>query len=243
MQDQLGLLNRISDELNSDLDLDNMLQRVLNLTVSHLGAAEGSILLFDEQQTVTDHILMRQDLTEAGEDRVVGRVLAEGFVGWVVAHKQGDIIHDTHEDARWISLDHVSRSALRSSIGHGLPAAPTRSSVRRADTGSPRAQFLPKRTPLAASEHLSLLMAIADQSAIALENAQLFKQTEGERARLWAILDSTQDAVVATNPSDRLLLLNPAAKDAFDIERDDWANQPRSTIRLWWIYGLPPRLW
>jgi signal transduction histidine kinase len=220
MQDQLGLLNRISDELNSDLDLDNMLQRVLNLTVSHLGAAEGSILLFDEQQRVTDHILMRQDLTEAGEDRVVGRVLSEGFVGWVVAHKQGDIIHDTHEDPRWITFpdqpyDH--RSAM---------ACP----LRRRDRVLGALTLVHPEPNFFQSEHLSLLMAIADQSAIALENAQLFKQTEGERARLWAILNSTQDAVVATNPSDRLLLLNPAAKDAFDIERDDWANQPLSEV-------------
>jgi two-component system phosphate regulon sensor histidine kinase PhoR len=220
MQDQLGLLNRISDELNSDLDLDNMLQRVLNLTVSHLGAAEGSILLFDEQQRVTDHILMRQDLTEAGEDRVAGRVLSEGFVGWVVAHKQGDIIHDTHEDPRWITFPdqpYDYRSAM---------ACP----LRRRDRVLGALTLVHPEPNFFQSEHLSLLMAIADQSAIALENAQLFKQTEGERARLWAILNSTQDAVVATNPSDRLLLLNPAAKDAFDIERDDWANQPLSEV-------------
>jgi len=220
MQDQLGLLNRISDELNSDLDLDNMLQRVLNLTVKHLGAAEGSILLFDEQRRVTDHILMRHDLTEAGENRVVGRVLSEGFAGWVVAHKQGDIINDTTEDPRWITFpdqpyDH--RSAM---------ACPLRRRERVVGVLTlvhPDPNFF-------RSEHLALSMAIAGQSAIALENAQLFEQTEAERARLWAILNSTQDAVVATNPSDRLLLLNPAAKDAFEIEDDDWANRLLSEV-------------
>jgi len=35
---------------------------------------------------------------------------------------------------------------------------------------------------------------------------------------------------VATNPSDRLLLLNPAAKDAFEIEDDNWANQPLNEV-------------
>ncbi len=220
MQDQLGLLNRISDELNSDLDLDNMLQRVLNLTVKHLGAAQGSILLFDEQQRVTNHILMRRDLTEAGENRVVGRVLSEGFAGWVVTHKQGGIIHDTNEDSRWITFPdqpYDYRSAM---------ACPLRRRERVVGVLTlvhPDPNFFQ-------SEHLSLLMAIAGQSAIALENAQLFKQTEAERARLWTILNSTQDAVVATNPSDRLLLLNPAAKDAFEIEDDDWANRSLSEV-------------
>jgi two-component system NtrC family sensor kinase len=220
MQEQLRLLNRISEELNSDLDLDKMLQRVLDLTVKHLGAAEGSILLFDEQQRVTNHILMRRDLTEAGESQVVGRVLSEGFAGWVVAHNQSDIIPDTHEDTRWFTFpdqpyDH--RSAI---------ACPLRRRERVVGVLTlvhPDPNFFQ-------SEHLALLMAIAGQSAIALENARLFKQTEAERARLWAILSSTQDAVVATNPSDRLLLLNPAAKAAFEIERDDWANQLLSDV-------------
>jgi two-component system phosphate regulon sensor histidine kinase PhoR len=216
MQERLRLLNRITDELNRDLDPDNMLQRVLSLTVRHLEAADGSILLFDEQQRVTSHILMRQDLTEAGQSQVVGRVLSEGFAGWVVAHNQGDIIYDTVEDSRWLTFpdqpyDH--RSAI---------ACPLRRRERVLGALTlvhPEPQFFH-------SEHLSLLMAIAGQSAIALENAQLFEQTEAERARLLAILNGTQDAVIATNPSDRLLLLNPAAKIAFEIQHDNWVNQP-----------------
>jgi two-component system phosphate regulon sensor histidine kinase PhoR len=230
MQEQLHLLNRISDELNRDLDLDNMLQRVLNLTVKHLDAAQGSILLFDEQQRVTNHILMRRDLSEAGKSRVVGRVLSQGFAGWVVTHKQGDIIHDTHQDPRWFTFpdqpyDH--RSAI---------ACP----LRRRDRVVGVLTLVHPDPHFFRDDHLSLLMAIAGQSAIALENAQLFKQTEAERARLWAILNSTQDAVVATNPADRLLLLNPAAKTAFEIKDDSWANMPlveaiqnRALIDLW----------
>jgi signal transduction histidine kinase len=220
MQEQLRVLNRISDELNSDLDLDNMLQRVLNLTVKYLEAAAGSILLFDEQRRVINHILMRRDLTEADENQVVGRVLSEGFAGWVVAHKQGDIIHDTHEDPRWITFpdqpyDH--RSAI---------ACP----LRRRERVVGVLTLVHPDPGVFHSEHLSLLMAIAGQSAIALENARLFKQTEAERARLWAILTSTQDAVVATSPSDCLLLLNPAASAAFEIEGDNWANQPLAEV-------------
>ncbi len=216
MQDQLHLLNLITDELNSDLDPDNMMKRVLDLTVRHLEAAEGSILLFDEQRRVTNHILMRQDLTEADQSQVVGRVLSEGFAGWVVTHRQGDIIHDTHRDPRWLTFpdqpyDH--RSAI---------ACPLR---RRERVLGVLTLVHPDRH-FFRNEHLSLLMAIAGQSAIALENAQLFKQTEAERARLLAILNGTQDAVIATTPSDRLLLLNPAAKTTFEIQGDDWINQP-----------------
>ncbi len=216
MLEQIRLLNRITDELNSDLDLDNMLQRVLNLTVKHLEAADGSILLFDEQRQVTRHILMRQDLTEAGQSHVVGRVLSEGFAGWVVANKQGDIIHDTHEDSRWLMFPDQPYD-YRSAI-----ACP----LRRRERVLGVLTLVHPVSHSFRTEHLSLLMAIAGQSAIALENAQLFRQTEAERARLLAILNSTQDAVIATNLSDRLLLLNPAAQIAFGIQDEAWLNQP-----------------
>ncbi len=220
MQEQLRLLNRITDELNRDLDPDNMLQRVLDLTVSYLGAAEGSILLFNERRQVTDRILMRRDLTEADQSQVVGRVLSEGFAGWVVAHNQADIIHDTHEDPRWITFpdqpyDH--RSAI---------ACP----LRRRERVLGVLTLVHPDPNFFRSEHLSLLTAIAGQAAIALENAQLFEQTEAERAHLQAILNSTQDAVVATDPSDRLLLLNPAAKATFEIQGDDWVGHPLAEV-------------
>ena len=47
MQERLNLLNRISDELNKDLDPDKMLRRVLDLTASYLNASTGSVMLFD----------------------------------------------------------------------------------------------------------------------------------------------------------------------------------------------------
>jgi two-component system NtrC family sensor kinase len=215
MQEQLDLFNRITDELNSDLDLDKMLQRVLNLTVKHLEAADGSILLFDEQQRVTSHILMRQDLTEAAQSQVVGRVLSEGFAGWVVAQKQGDIIPDTHVDARWFTFPDQPYD-YRSAI-----ACP----LRRRERVLGVLTLVHPDPHFFHGDHLALLMAIAGQSAIALENAQLFEQTEAERARLWAIINSTQDAVIATDPFDRLLLLNPAAQTAFEIPGGDgWLN-------------------
>jgi two-component system NtrC family sensor kinase len=220
MQEQLDLLNRITDELNSDLDLDKMLQRVLNLTVKHLEAADGSILLFDEQQRVTSHILMRQDLTEAGKSQVVGRVLSEGFAGWVVTQKQGDIIHDTHKDSRWITFPDQPYD-YRSAMAYPL---------RRRERVLGVLTLVHPDPHFFQDDHLALLMAIAGQSAIALENAQLFKQTEAERARLWAIINSTQDAVIATDPFDCLLLLNPAAQTVFEIPGDNWFHQPLAEV-------------
>ncbi|HFB52677.1 MAG TPA: GAF domain-containing protein, partial [Anaerolineae bacterium] len=95
MQELLQLLNKISDELNTDLNLEKMLQRVISLTVTHLNATGGSVILFDEKHRVSDYILQHGNLDETEAEAIVGRVLSEGFAGWVMRHGKGDIIADT----------------------------------------------------------------------------------------------------------------------------------------------------
>jgi PAS domain S-box-containing protein len=64
---------------------------------------------------------------------------------------------------------------------------------------------------------LNLLNTLAGQAAVSVANTHLFEAAEQGRQRLAAILASTRDAVVVTDRSERLLLLNPAAEAAFEL--------------------------
>jgi signal transduction histidine kinase len=215
MQEQLNLLNRISDELNKDLDPDKMLRRVLNLTVSYLGASTGSVMLFDQEKRVSAFIL-QQEVSDDRASSIVGTVLTEGFAGWVLKHGQEGIIYDTHQDSRWVIYDDQPYD-VRSAIATPL---------RR------RQRILGVLTVVHDEPHkfkeddLQLLTAIAGQAAIALENAQLFKETEQERIKLSAIINSTQDAVLVTTPGNEVLLLNPAAQEILGLARQSWEGVP-----------------
>jgi len=220
MQEQLSLLNRISDELNSDLYPEPMLRRVLNLTVAHLGATTGSIMLFDQQNRVSSYILQREDLTSESADKIVGTVLTEGFAGWVLNHGAGDVISDTYEDSRWVVYANQPYD-VRSVI-----ATPLRRRQRVIGVLTV-VHDEPNRFELA---DLQLLNAIAGQAAIALENAQLFKQTEQERVKLSAIINSTQDAVLVTTPENEILLLNPAAQEILGLNGESTQGNLLSEI-------------
>lgn len=205
-QEQLSLLNRISDELNKDLYPDRMLRRVLDLTAAHLSATTGSILLFDQQNRVSAYIL-QQEVSSELADRIVGTVLTEGFAGWVLKHGEGDVIYDAHQDSRWVVYNDQPYD-VRSII-----AIPLRRRQRVVGVLT-LAHEQPDRFK---GSDLPLLNAIAGQAAIALENAQLFKQTEQERIKLSAIINSTQDAVLVTTPQNETLLLNPAAQEILNL--------------------------
>jgi PAS domain S-box-containing protein len=64
---------------------------------------------------------------------------------------------------------------------------------------------------------LDFLSMLGSQVAVLIENARLFQAVESERSRLAAILESASDAVLVTDRDDRLLLVNPAAEQAFGV--------------------------
>lgn len=216
MQEQLSLLNLISDELNTDLDPDKMLRRVLTLTVAHLNATTGSIMLFDSQNRVSSFILQQEDVSREQADKIVGTVLTEGFAGWVLNRGEGGVIFDTYQDKRWVVYDDQPYD-VRSVIATPLRRRRRVIGVLTVVHDEPN-QF--------AESDLPLLNAIAGQAAIALENAQLFKQTEQERVKLSAIINSTQDAVLVATAENKALLLNPAAHEILGLNGQDTEGRP-----------------
>ncbi len=220
MQEQLNLLNRISEELNKDLDPDKMLRRVIDLTVSHLNAGTGSAMLFDNENRVAAYIL-QQEVSDDRANRIVGTVLTEGFAGWMLNNGHGDVIYDTHKDSRWVVYADQPYD-VRSVIGTPLRRRQRILGVLTLVHDEPH-KFK--------KDNLPLLNAIAGQAAIALENARLFKETEQERRKLSAIINSTQDAVLVTTPPDnQLLLLNPAAQEMMGLNGHSWEGRRLSEV-------------
>lgn len=75
------------------------------------------------------------------------------------------------------------------------------------------------------SSEIDLLSTLASQTAVLVENARLFQAAEGERQRLSAILASTTDAVIVTDRDNDILLVNPAAEQAFNIRAENVSDK------------------
>ncbi len=89
-------------------------------------------------------------------------------------------------------------------------------------------------------EESDLLTTLAGQAAVAVANARLFEASEGGRQQLAAILTATPDAVIVTDSRLRLLLLNPAAEDLFELQEqqitgrriNEMIHQPQLAVAL-----------
>jgi signal transduction histidine kinase len=205
--DETALLYYVSRRLNSDLDINRVLADVLDLTVQRVGASNGSVIVFDETGTVAHKILARAGLPPEKEEAVIAEVLSQGLAGWVVEHKQGAIAGNVLVDRRWISFEDDDL------VGGAAVSVPL---LRQDHIVGVLTLRHPERDHFT-HDHLALLSAVADQAAIAVQNARLFHSVQAERARMEAIISGAGDAILVTDGQGQLLLMNVLARQAFDI--------------------------
>ncbi len=213
---RLDLLYKLSVELSSTLNLDDVLGKVLSMTVSSLGANKGSIFLLDDQGRVTRKILARADLIPEDSRHVVATVMDTGLAGWVLRHGTPAVITDTQEDERWVTFpDDVTtpRSALSVPLMRGKRVVGLLTLVH------PEPGCF---SPL----DLGLAVAIAGLAAVAVENARLFSQVNLERRTLAAVLRSVRAAILVTTFDRRILLINPPAAAILQINHDEAVDKP-----------------
>src|SRR5262245_17048802 len=67
---------------------------------------------------------------------------------------------------------------------------------------------------------LIVLGSIAHEVGVALDNARLFGEVVSSENRLWAILESTADAVLAVDTEHRVVIFNNSAQALFAMELD-----------------------
>jgi D-sedoheptulose 7-phosphate isomerase len=107
------LLSRISEEFAANLDLHNLLMRLLNHTVNYLGATSGSIVVLDEKGDVVDGASAYTGKTDIKPEELFSDTVRNGLAGWVVENRRPAIVENTEEDPRWLRRTwETSRSAI-----------------------------------------------------------------------------------------------------------------------------------
>jgi len=169
---ELELISQAFLAINSSLELDRVLATILEAIRNLFGVVGSSIWLIDPE---TNEVVCRQ---AAGFQRnvVKGWRLAsgEGIAGWVSSYGESVILPDTREDMRHFrQVADKMKVELRSII-----SVPMR--VKGEVIGA--LQVVDKKVGRFNASHGVLLESLADASATAIENAQLFERANLEIA-------------------------------------------------------------
>ncbi len=193
-QRRLALLYQVSRELSSRLELAELLPRVLQETVKSIEAHNGSLIVLDDQNQVVYSALMLGGVLQQDSGKQLASFVQDGLAGWVMRHQQPVLLPDTSQDPRWRrTLDNEPKSAI---------CVPLSGRERLVGLLT-----MVKSPPGALDgRDLSLLMAIADQAGVAIENAELY-DAEIRRREISNILREMARIINATLNLEQVLPL------------------------------------
>ncbi len=208
--DVLETLQEISRSVTSSLDLDEVLTKVVNTAVGMTGAEEGSLLILDKD---TGELYMR-----------AARNFQDEFVRTFRLPIKDTLAGEVVRTGRSVILDDDTPQKIKTAyLVRSLMYVPLRIQNRvigvlGVDNRTSSQPFL--------EQHLTLVSALADYAAIAIENARLYEHTELEREKLETIVTRIGDGVIVVGDDLRVILVNRAALTAFDVADPEIVNQP-----------------
>ncbi len=165
----LLLLNEISRELTSILNVDELLKHIGELLSRLIDYQMFSILLLDATGEKLQHrfSLRFQENIHLKHDIPLG----QGLVGWAAQNKQSVVVPDVSKDSRYIKLNPETRSEM------AVPLIYKDNVIGVLDLEHTRRGFFTE-------DHRRTVTTLAAQVAIALENARLYEEIARQERRL-----------------------------------------------------------
>ncbi len=165
----LAVLNEISRDLTSILDLDDLLERIGGVTKRIIDFQMFTILLFNERTNRLEHRFSTRYGHRVTLDRIVQ--LGEGIIGAAATERTPVLVTDVRKDQRYIALHPETRSEL------SVPLLYKGKLIGVLDLEHTRANYFTE-------DHVHTLNTLAAQIAISIENARLYQRVAEEEHRL-----------------------------------------------------------
>jgi phosphoserine phosphatase RsbU/P len=165
----LALLNEISQDLTSILNLDQLLKRIGDLLLKIIDYQMFSILLLDENKEKLVHrfsVRFKENI-QLKHDIPLGR----GLVGTAAQLKQPVLVSDVTKDPRYIKSNPETRAELC------VPLIYKDKVIGVLDLEHTRRGYFTE-------EHVRTMSTLAAQIAIAVENATLYERIAREEKRM-----------------------------------------------------------
>jgi len=204
----LQALADVGRVVNSSLNLTTVLNEVID-TIIRLTGAERAFLMLRNEQEEMDTVVARnweKESLASGEYEVSRRI-----VGQVVAEGEAVLTTNAQADPRFTGFDSVIAYNLRSIVCVPLKVKGSLLGVIYADNRVQEGLF--------SERERALLLAFADQAAVALDNARLFdsvRRTLGEVTELKNLMEdvfaSIASGVVTADVQGVVTLCNQAAE-------------------------------
>jgi phosphoserine phosphatase RsbU/P len=186
----LLVLNEVSREVSSILDVEEQLRRAAELVKRVIDYQILSIMLYDQEQQVFRHRLdVKHGQRVQGKLRVAA---SEGIVGAAATLREPVLVPDVTSDPRYLMVNPETRSEL------AIPMMHKGMVIGVLDLESPQLNYF-------TTDHVQTLSILAANLAVSVENARLYEEVAKGEARLERDLNAAkriQGALLRPVPTD-----------------------------------------
>ena len=215
-QEELVSLYEVGQETVSVVSLDELLESILDRALVLVGAERGFLVLCEPGQDSFDTPVARQ--FDQGEIDSTQTEISRGLIRRVLAGCQPVVTTNAQEDARFQTSHSITTYQIRSVLAVPMMARDRCLGAIYVDTRLSSRLF--------SENDLALLVAMANQAAIAIQLARLYEDLRARNRELQAALRDLQEAQEELIRAERLTVIGRMASS---IVHD--LKNPMTTIK------------
>ncbi|HEY7125602.1 MAG TPA: adenylate/guanylate cyclase domain-containing protein [Ktedonobacterales bacterium] len=214
-REMLAMLYRVAQELNSTLDLETVLGRVMDKVIEIVGADRGFLLLYNQSSHQLEYTIAR-DKQRQPMPKKEYETISTSIIQQVWRTKVPIVTVNAPEDQRIVSKS-IHTYDIRSVLCAPLV-------IQKRNIGIVYVDNRHIANPYTA-EHLDLLAACCNQAAIAIDNARKVREITEFKNLLDNIFRSIASGVITLDTKGQIQLLNLAAERIFHLSASDVSGQ------------------
>jgi len=167
----LQIMYRTALAVSHTLDIDQLLNRIMQLIFEWVEADRGCIMLLDEG---TKQLVPKVRRNRQGGDSSDRLTISKTILDYVMQHNEGVLTSDAKEDERWDHAASIVQMGIREAICVPMQGRYDVVGIIYIDTSITPQQIIKQKghQNKFTEEHLKLMIAIAHQAALAVEDTR-----------------------------------------------------------------------
>jgi signal transduction histidine kinase len=154
------------------LDIDQLLQRIMELIFEWVAADRGCIMLVNPETAKLEPRVRRTGKGVTADEKIT---ISKTILDYVLEHHEGVLTSDAQQDDRWDPAASILQMGIREALCVPMQGRYDVVGVIYIDTStSPQQAILRGGATKFKEEHLKLMIAIAHQAALAVEDTRYY---------------------------------------------------------------------
>ena len=171
-RDNLQFMYRTALAVSHTLDIDQLLQRIMELIFQWVAADRGCMMLVHPETGVLEPKVRRTRQGVRADEKIT---ISKTILDYVMERSEGVLTSDAQQDDRWNPAASILQMGVREAICVPMQGRHGTVGVIYIDTSmSPQEAVLKAGATRFKEEHLKLMIAIAHQAALAVEDTRYY---------------------------------------------------------------------